>query len=127
MNKKSHSLLLMISFITLIVFSCNKNEQPADTNTCGVANPVVDLPWLKSRIDALFISNPETVRYQYVAKADYRGKTVFIFGNCDPLAVSVFPVFNCSNVQLGTVGQIPLDSLKNQRTLWKTQNSLCNF
>lgn len=127
MIKKFHPVLLMIILITLLLFSCYKNQQQVvNVNTCGVTNPVEDLSWLKDRIDAL-LTNAQTVRYQYVSQADYRGKTVFIFGNCDPLSLSVFPVINCSNVQLGTVGQIPVDSLKNQRTLWKTQNSLCNF
>lgn len=127
MNKKFHPVLLMIILITLIVFSCYKTQQVTNVNTCGVANPVQDLPWLKNRIEALLTSSAQTIRYQYVSQADYRGKTVFIFSNCDPLSLSVFPVYNCSNVQLGTVGQIPSDSLKNRKTLWKTQNSLCNF
>jgi hypothetical protein len=118
--------LLIIMLFTTIIFSCKKDTK-APSNTCGVASPAQDLPWLKTSISQLLTSNPQMLKYQYVLIADYKGESVFIFGNCDPLAISAFSVFNCSGVKLGEVGDIPPADLKNQKTLWKASDSVCNL
>lgn len=111
----------------MLVFSCSKDEKSTNNNTCNVSNPAQDLPWLKNRIGSLVTSDPALAKYQYVQQAEYRSKTVFIFGNCDPASFTIFPVYSCDNIQLGNVGIIPADSLLNMRTIWKSQDSLCNF
>lgn len=121
-------LTILTVMLLIILISCNKDTStPTVKNTCNVTNPAKDLPWLKSRIDVLLISDQSTINYQYVLQAEYRGETVFIFGNCDPASFAVFPVYNCTNVQLGNVGQIPADSLQHKTTLWKSQGSLCKL
>jgi hypothetical protein len=116
----------MISFTLLLMFSCNK-DAVVETNTCKVSNPVENLPWLKSRINLILTSNPDVSKYQYISIAEYKGETVFIFGNCNPLVISDFQVYSCSNVFLGNVGVIPSNELLNRKTLWRTPNSLCSL
>jgi len=124
MNRIITALIATIFLGLTLIFSCKKDTSG---NTCGVDNPLEDLPWLKSRIAIISGSNPQTAKYQFVSQANYRGNTVFIFGNCDPLALSVFPVVSCANINIGNVGEIPADSLLNQVTIWKMPDSLCNF
>jgi hypothetical protein len=125
MKLRMKTIILSGIVMLTMLFSCNKDSGNTNVNTCNVSNPAEDLPWLKTRIGNLVIADPNTIKYQYVQQADYNGETVFIFGNCDPLALSLFPVYSCTNVLLGNVGQIPVTSLLNVKTLWKSQNSLC--
>jgi hypothetical protein len=119
------NILLAGTVMLTMLLSCNKDTSTRNVNTCNVANPAEDLPWLKTRIGNLVISDPNTIRYQYVQQADYNGETVFIFGNCDPMALSLFPVYTCTGAFLGNVGTVPATSLLNKKTLWKSQDSLC--
>jgi hypothetical protein len=108
----------------LMIFSCEPDEN--FDNSCDVRNPVEDLDWLNTRIRQLESLDPNTGRYQFVSMAKYRGNSVFIFENCDPLAVSVSPVINCNNEQLGFTGSIPLDSLIDKKVIWKPAGSACH-
>jgi hypothetical protein len=127
MKKIYKPLAILTVIVLMILISCKKDTTaPTFKNTCNVTNPAKDIPWLKNRIDALLISDQATLKYQYVLQAEYRKKTVFIFGNCNPASFAVFPVYSCTNVLLGNMGQIPADSLLNQTTLWKSQGSLCS-
>jgi hypothetical protein len=124
MKKKFHRVLMVVFLAMMTVFSCERDDF---NNTCNVDDPVEDLPWLRERISTILVTNPEIAKYQYISMAEYNGETVFMFGNCDPLALSVFPIFNCSDVLIGTLGEIPADSLLNSEIVWKTEDSLCNF
>jgi hypothetical protein len=124
MKKKFHRVLLVVFLVMTTVFSCERDDF---NNTCNVDDPVEDLPWLRERISTILVTNPEIAKYQYISMSEYNGETVFMFGNCDPLAISVFPIFNCSNVQLGFLGEIPADSLLNREIIWKTEDSACSF
>lgn len=125
MRKTFHPALITIVLALVLVFSCKKEIITTSSNTCNVSNPVEDLPWLKARINSI-LTNPDASKYQYVAIASYNSQTVFIFGNCDPLSINPIPAYNCSGALLGNIGDIPPAGIKNQKTLWKASNSVCN-
>lgn len=119
-----YPLIPVILFVIIIV-SCKGEIE--NNNTCNVSDPIEDLPWLRERIGLIISGNQQLARYQYISMAEYRGETVFMFGNCDPLAISIFPIFNCKNERIGALGEIPADSLFNREIIWKTEDSACNF
>jgi hypothetical protein len=125
MRKTFHTPLLTTILTILLIFSCKKEVITTTSNTCNVSNPVEDLPWLKARINSILV-NPDAARYQYVSIADYNSQTIFIFGNCDPLALTVAPAYSCSGTFLGNIGDLPPVNIKNQKPLWKASNSVCN-
>jgi hypothetical protein len=116
--------VLIISIGLLLVFSCEKDF--LSDNTCNVKNPIEDLPWLENQIQIIKQLNPDVSKYYYISMAKYNEETVFIEGNCDPLADSVFPVLNCAGERLGVLGEIDPDSLINRKVIWKSRNSACN-
>lgn len=126
MRKIFHTPLLTTILTILLIFSCKKEITTTSSGKCNVANPIEDLPWLKARINSILI-NPDASKYQYVSIADYNSQTIFIFGNCDPLAITVTPAYSCTGTLLGNIGgDIAPADIKNQKPLWKAANSLCN-
>ena len=123
MKKYLHPLQLFTFVILLLVFSCEKDI--LSDNTCNVDNPLEQLDWLKNTIQIIEQSNPEWSKYYLISMAKYKGETVFIQSNCNPLANSVFPVLNCSGQLLGVLGEIPLESLSDRNVIWKSVNSAC--
>lgn len=123
MNSKINLRQLLILSGFLLIFSCEK-DYLAD-NTCNVSNPLKELDWLKSTIQNIEQLSPDASKYFYISMAKYNEETVFIEGNCDPLADSVFPVLNCAGERLGFLGEISSDSLVNRKVIWKSANSAC--
>ena len=123
MKKHLHAVLMLTFTFLLLVFSCEKDI--LSDNTCNVDNPVEQLDWLKSKIQIIEQSNPDWTKYYLISMAKYNGETVFIESNCNPLAISVFPVLNCSGELLGVLGEIPLESLSDRNVIWKSVNSAC--
>jgi len=112
------NLLGLVSIITFSVFlSCDKND--SESNACNVSDPAEELPWLKSMLTDLS-------EYDYIMVANYKGKTVFYNGNCNPVVNYVSVVYNCSGDVIANTNDIR-DELSNDRLLWKHVNSKCNF
>jgi hypothetical protein len=123
MKSKRNFCQLMIFSVFLLFFSCDKDHM--SDNTCNVSNPLKELEWLKSTIQNIEQLSPDASKYYYISMAKYNGETVFIEGNCDPLANSVLPVLSCNGEQLGVLGEINPDSLTDRKVIWKTANSVC--
>jgi hypothetical protein len=125
MKKSFRPLVVTIYFGLLLVFSCEKDF--VVDNTCNVKNPTEELLWLNNSIQSLERLGPDKNKYFLISMATYKGETVFIHSNCDPVGNSVFPVMNCAGELLGFLGEISPDSLINRKVIWKSHNTVCSF
>jgi hypothetical protein len=121
--KQFFNLLGLASMIvTITLFSCDKDENTnSKKNNCNVSNPAEEIGWLKDAID-----NVKQDEYSYYAMANYKGETVFYYGNCNPAANYVSIIRNCSGENLGYTNDLQAD-LTDITILWKHENSKCNF
>jgi hypothetical protein len=96
---------------------------------CSVKDPAKELGWLADDIREM--ENSGMSQFLYVYQADYKLKTVFIFGNCCPFCSTIIPVHNCSGQFLGYLGNgsgdINPEHLKKIEIIWKPENSACSF
>lgn len=130
--KRSHYI------IVLVVVMCSCKEESIDN--CSVKSPLEQLPWLADEISSLQ-SSTTLAPYFYIAKAKYRGNTVFIIENCCALCNTITIVFNCEGnmigyvagtvdakpVHLGTVTLTPIVNrdLSSHSILWKPDKFGC--
>lgn len=120
--------LFILAAFQLMAFSCDTEtciEGPE--NTCAVAHPAEDLPWLKEKIGYLKQSDPFLAPYFSISQALYENKTVFIFGNCCPHCNTVVPVFNCRGEQLFLAHEQAdfQQKVKGTRIIWQPENFAC--
>jgi len=117
-----------ILIVCLIFFSCSSNDDQLK-NICSVNDPIVDLVWLKTKIEQREENITEFSKYQYISQSIHKGESVIIDANCDPLANSVFVVFNCKGENIGFIGDenFPFEVLTNGQVIWKTDDSVCSF
>jgi hypothetical protein len=113
-------------YLILLMFGCADHEITGES-ACGVANPTVDLPWLKAEIE----NGNYDVQNQYadysIIKASYLGKTVFYTQICCPLCNTIPPyVKNCKGETVGQLNvTIDRSELQNESTIWRTHNGVC--
>lgn len=113
---------LVLIIIVLNLLSCEKDTKNiVKNNTCNVVNPIEDLDWLKGEIAK--INQDE---YSYYVMAEYKGKTVYYYGNCNPTANYVSIVRNCNGDSLGLINSLS-NELSNTKIVWKHVNSKCYF
>jgi len=123
---KKHVFILGISFLFL---ACNNSEEFNARSACGVDNPIENLTWLKNRIEQIEQDDKVDYQYSYIKQAYFEKQDVFIYANCDPLANSVFIVYNCSGENIGFIGdeKFSFDVLKKGRVIWKTAENKCDI
>ena len=110
----------IIASITLN--SCEKNDnKDSGNNKCNVSNPAEDIGWLKEAID-----NVKQNDYSYYVIANFKGETVFYYGNCNPVANYLSIIQNCSGDTLGYTNDLK-NELTDIKILWKHEESKCNF
>ena len=116
--KKNTIFLFSLLFLIL---GC-KNDDDFN-NTCNVLNPIEDLSWLKERAQEL---EPQSGEF-YISQAEYKGNTIFIFGNCCAACNTIVPVYNCEGTKLGNIGDsnFSTDILNNDVIIWKPTNFVC--
>jgi hypothetical protein len=119
---RNYSKIIVVVMATLFAFSCEKDDAK-DSLICNVANPVEELPWLKTMIKS-WEANSTIYTYMYVQKGTYLGKTVFLAGNCCPFCDSYFPVFNCAGDEIAVTSIQDITGLK---TIWKPVDSQCTL
>ena len=106
----------------MILTSCEKDDDiDLGNNTCNVSNPAQELSWLEEAID-----NVKQDEYSYYVMAKYKGETVFYYGNCNPAANYVSFIHNCSGDNLGETNEFQ-DELSDRTTIWKHEETKCNF
>lgn len=125
MKTKINLLQLLIFAGFMLLFSCEKNKN--SDNKCNVSNPLTDLAWLKSTVSSIEQLSPDVSKYYVIAMATYNGETVFIESNCDPLANSLSPIYNCSGVLQAYLTEINPQNLTDRNIIWKPANSACGI
>lgn len=113
-------LVTISTFIILISCEKDKSNEPIK-NTCNVSYPAEEIAWLKAAID-----NVKHSEYSYYSMANYKGETVFYYGNCDPAGNSFSIIRNCNGDSLGATNEL-YDELTDITILWKHKESKCNF
>ena len=114
--------LLVITIIGVtVLISCKKDNNDPAKNTCNVSNPAEELGWLKKEIDSL--KNDE---YSFYVMANYKGETVFINENCNPLIDYMSLVKNCKGDILGYT-HVLNDDLSDKTIIWKHEKYKCTF
>lgn len=120
--------LLMTTALLVAIASCNKEEQEPKV-VCTVEDPLIELTWLANELEDLKKSS--FIKYYFISTAEYKGETVFIFGNCCPSCNSVIPVRNCEGDLLGILGNRPEDvdyqQLKENRFIWQGEEGQCEL
>lgn len=113
-------LFIFLLFVTIL--SCGDEES---NSICGVANPIEDLPWLKSMIQDIEAS--DFGQYTYIQQAYYFGQPVFIVNNCCPFCLSIVPVYNCEGELVCNLGECVDNLITHEKFLWAPANSSCVF
>jgi hypothetical protein len=114
--------ILFLMLAIALATSCDDTEtQPV----CNVDNPVEDLDWLADRIGEM--TGGELQAYFYVTRATYGLRPVFIFRNCCPFCSTIVPVYSCTGVLLGMVGDSGIDPriLEHDIIVWAPDNFAC--
>ncbi|ALI99417.1 DUF6970 domain-containing protein [Rufibacter tibetensis] len=81
--------LYAFCLLCLIAFTSCEEEQVY--KTCVVENPVQELEWLRVKVSEL----QKSEYCQFVQTGNFKGRTVFVVGNCDPLINSINSVYDC--------------------------------
>lgn len=112
--------------MALFVSSCVSHDFPL-ANTCNVANPIEELPWLKAQVADL--NNSEYQRkFWYITQANYYHQTVFIVNNCCPNCLTLpSPVYACTGELLFRGNDERFNDVNDQRLLWKSDEYACTF
>ncbi len=113
-------LATTIAALTLL-FSCEEDDNSNSDDICNVSDPIEELDWLKEAIESM-----KDDEYLYCKMAKYKGKTVFFWGSCDPLANGSSIVVSCSGENLGYTNDL-YDELTEMAVIWKHEDSQCNF
>jgi len=116
MKRLSNLLVVTIILSLFTIVSCEKEES---NDSCNVSNPTEELAWLKTMIN-------DFSDYEYIMSADYKGETVFCYGNCNPAANYIPAVYNCLGDVIGNANDIG-DELSDFRLVWKHEDSKCNL
>ncbi|MGC1633536.1 MAG: hypothetical protein WA749_15610 [Gelidibacter sp.] len=121
MRRIQYYLGLAAIILSITLISCDKDDCKETNNTCNVSNPAEELVWLKEAID-----NAKQDEYSYFVMATYKKETVFYYNNCNPGALYVSTVMNCSGDNLGYTNDL-YNKLTNRTTIWKHENSKCDI
>ncbi len=115
--------------ICFIILSCNSDDVEQFKDFCSVNDPTIDLAWLKAEIEERELNIDASSKYYYISQAIHTEDDVIIYANCDPLANSVFSVFNCSGENIGFIGDgnFTTETLMSGKIIWQTNNFACEF
>ncbi|MDB5261344.1 MAG: hypothetical protein JWQ14_625, partial [Adhaeribacter sp.] len=84
-------IFLFSLVVSLMAFSCEKEESYLASNTCKVNNPTAELAWLKAEINRREQNPTYVAKYFYIQQAEYKQQTVFIYNNCCPVCGTTTP------------------------------------
>ena len=120
-----------ILMVCLLFINCDNANDLNIGTFCSVENPIEELAWLKNEIDDREQNITESSKYLYIMQSTHSGETIIIYGNCDPLINSVYPVYNCNGEFIGIIGQrigdIPFEVLSAGQTIWNINDFACDF
>lgn len=119
--KKSFLLALFI------ILSCTEDDGNLPViAACNVDNPIEELSWLNAEIRNRTLNQTEFSIYDYITQGTFDGETIFLYKNCNPIANSVVPIFNCEGIQIGLLNNdIPQEEIFEEALIWKNPDSAC--
>ena len=119
--------LFTLLVLTIVAFSCQKDNDDNLTTTCNVSNPIEDLAWLKEQIQELEKTSLYESGEIYILQTEHDGNTIFILGNCCTACNSVSTVYNCEGEMIGYIGDdtFNFNLIENSTIIWKAENSIC--
>lgn len=118
--------LPILFFGFVVLWSCSSDD---NSSTCGIDDPVNELPWLMESIAELqaFDDENDLLQYFYVVKASYGIQTVFIVDNCCPFCNTAIYVLDCEGESLGQLNvDISREDIKDSTIIYKPDNFACN-
>ena len=120
-------ILLFATCISLMAFSCEKEEAIVLTSICAVTNPTEELAWLKAEINSREQSTSDINKYFYIQQAEYNGQVIFIYNNCCPMCNTIIPAYNCQGELLFYLNQDLEESkkIKNTKVIWQPKDFAC--
>ncbi len=121
--------LFEILIVCLLLCSCSSADDVRSNEFCLVDNPVTDLPWLKAEIEEREKNVTVLSKYEYIIQSTNNQQAIIIFGNCNPLANSVFQVYNCEGENIGLIGDenFTFEDISSGKIIWKTDDFACEF
>lgn len=119
--------LSAVLWILILSQSCNSDDKSFPIIiACDVVNPIENLQWLKSQVNAIIENESDVAPYFFIQVAEYEGETIFIQMNCCAICGSVAPLYDCNGESLGLLGdKIKIDEIKDARTIFKRTDSPC--
>ena len=114
-------------FLFVIFSSCSDNDDEI-TNSCGITNPLVELEWLRTEIDKRKEEVTEDSKYCYILQAIHKGKTIFLYQDCNPFINKVIPILDCEGNSLGFLGGDILSiDITNSTIIYKPSDFACQL
>ncbi|WP_422083855.1 hypothetical protein [Ulvibacterium sp.] len=117
---------LTVFFALFALLSCS-NDNDIIRPACGVDNPAKELSWLKTEIDNREANITEDTKYCYITQADYKGQTVFVYQDCNPLIDKGIPILDCEGnwIDRTEENRFALRDLENQIIIWRPALFVC--
>lgn len=129
MNKiRFKKIAILVFFGGVLGISCTDSDDDSEA-TCGFGNPLMDLAWLGEEVlrrEAVLQSeeNPsEDMNYCFIAKAMLNGKTVIVYGDCNPVINKIIPILDCNGKILNGAD---FNALEKMEIIWKPPIFLCD-
>jgi hypothetical protein len=115
--------LLLLCLLILGIFSCQKHElanpELSGAAICGVADPLKNLPWLKTKIEESATLTDYCNLYQ-VTQGNYAGKTVYIEVLGGALCCTCGnTVYDCEGKVVFSCDVKEEDKIANKKVIWK--------
>ena len=112
-------------FLLVVLSSCSEDDDEI-TNSCGISNPLVELEWLKTEIDKRQKEVSQDSKYCYISQAVHKGKTVFLYEDCNPFIDKVIAVLDCEGNSLGFIGGgISITAIINSSIIYRPTDFVC--
>lgn len=119
-------IALNVLVALLVLQSCSDDDgmiRPA----CGVDNPAKELSWLRTEINNREGNITEDTKYCYITQAEFKGQTVFVYQDCNPLIDKGIPILDCDGnwIDRTEENRFALRDLENQIIIWKPAVFVC--
>lgn len=119
--------ILILAALSLTLMGCPPGcGVPESIGACGSKDPVGEIPWLKTEVEAAKNNNTTIADYS-VTQATYKGVTVFWVGICCPTCDTLPPTVRyCDGTTAGQLLITIQDSeISNSKVIWGTNKGVC--
>lgn len=123
-NYKAENMRSWVAaFVLVVCLGMSCADEDNKSLVCNVDKPLTNIGWLAQKVEELSRSGSNE---QWISQARHESMTVFIFGNCCPNCLSVYPVYNCEGTHVGNIGddEFATSLLDHDEIIW---TSGCKF